>query len=163
LIGHRTFLIGDGYGIILGGRTRDRTINADVIFFEEWGARVCPLACTGFSPLGRNRSSFVMIGNFVLCIGGPVRCPAPECFALDLITCTWQLISGHWGCFHSASACVIGDTAYIHGGIDKRFYWRSSLLQLSLGGSDPRPPPTVEQLRAFATDAPILQPLRESR
>jgi hypothetical protein len=161
LIGHRTFLIGEGYGVIIGGKTQSKQLNTDVLLFENWGARVWPLTCTGVSPLHRTGATFAKLGNFIVCMGGPVKRPEPDCFVLDLVECRWYLVRGDWPDFHSAAGCTVEGVVYIHGGIDGDLSFRSSMFRVSVGEIDRRPSPALDSLRQFARDGPVLANLRE--
>jgi hypothetical protein len=158
LIGHRTFLLGDGYGIVVGGKKLDRTLNPDVLFFEEHGKKVSILACTGLAPLNRSGSTFGRIANFIFCFGGAAE---DSCSVLDLVACHWSAVKGDWSQFRSASACTIRDVIYVHGGIGRDSRFQSALYTLALEAPDPRPTPTVEQLRKFAHKDPLLAPFCE--
>jgi hypothetical protein len=149
LSGHRAFLLGPGYGVIVGGKTADKRPNTHVFLFEGWGARVTQLACTGLAPFPRKRAAFARIGGVVFCVGGK---PDFDCHALDLATLRWHPVHGDWAQFCGAAACAGDDVAYVMGGIDRTFVFQSKLLRLSLTEESTRPVPSLEALRDFAVE-----------
>jgi hypothetical protein len=161
LTGHRTFLLGEGYGLIFGGTTRAKQLNSDVLFFAGWGARVSPFACAGISPLYRKGITFAQLGNLIFSIGGSIRDRVSDCFVLDILTARWHLIPGSWANFTSAAACTVGSTAYIIGGVDRNSCLRSLMTKLSVGEADSSPPPSLDQLKAFCRDGPVLPIINE--
>jgi hypothetical protein len=158
LIGHSTFLLGDGWGIIVGGQTIDKRMNTDVLLFENWGTNVSKLMCSGLSPLSRRCAGFARITNYIFCFGG---LPEGNCFVLNLADRHWYAVPGDWPNFYSAGSVTIHDVIYIHGGINHNFRFQSMLFKLSLSRDDCQPIPSFEELKEFCKHEKILMPIRE--
>jgi hypothetical protein len=158
LVGHATFLCGEGWGIIIGGKTIDKRDNRDVLLFQEWGKTVTKLFCTGLSPLNRKGATFARISNYILCFGG---IPNGDCYALDLTDCHWYPVPGDWPAFHSAAAVTVHNVVYVQGGIDRAFRFQSMLFVLSLTDDEREEAIDLEALKARSVAEKILMPVRE--
>jgi hypothetical protein len=139
-IGHQVFPTGDGIGLIVNGHTLAGVCNDAVIQFNSWGAQEFKfILCTGMPPSGRVWGSSVLLGDYVVVLGGERE---SELMVLDLRDQRWHFsrpTSLVEPAVYGAVCVVCGSELYVHGGCDDTSTVHSTMYEGVMASRPPDP------------------------